>query len=306
MIRRLPGAFLLAAVLLNAATAAAAPLTARLLMKNKQKWDVELKGRSGDLVSMIESGKTIEVSLSIKEITSIDFRLNLDKNNAVDLYNANDFKGAAAALRDVLPATFPYLDATNNVLPYVSLFLKSLYWGEQYEATWKTADTLLLRLSEEPYKRETQLWRILALLESGRKSDAEVELERMGPVPRKDDLAAMYFYARSTIQMANKQWEPAHVTAIQLVAFRAKDLEWLPAGLYLTARGYGQMRAYDTATQTMEELKRFFPKSRWVALIPQLQEDLKQQREADEKAKAEKEKEEAKYRIQPDRKDTTP
>jgi|GEM_PF-3294320 len=305
MTHRLSFICLLLAALLTT-TANAAPLNARLTLKNKQKWDAELKGRHGDLVTLIESGKTTEVSLPITEITSIEFRLDLEKTGAIEKFDANNFKAAAAALQAVLPPTFPYLDAKNNVLPYVSLLLRALYWSEQYRETLSTAETLLARLPDDSFKRELQLWRILALLESGRKTDAEIELERMGPVPRKDDLAAMYFYARSTIQWANQQWEPAHITATQLVVFRPKDLEWLPAGLYLTARGYGQMRAYDTANQILDELQRFFPQSRWVPLIPKLQEAWKQQREADEKARAEKEKEEAKYRIQPARKDTTP
>jgi hypothetical protein len=58
----------------------------------------------------------------------------------------------------------------------------------------------------------------------------------------------------------------------------AKDFEWMPAGLYLSAQGYAHQKQYDVATQIIAEINTMYPDSQWAKQAATLDAELTERR----------------------------
>jgi tetratricopeptide (TPR) repeat protein len=272
---------LILAGLVEWAAAQSTPMRAKVYLRNKQTWDADLKGRRSDFVTMTQVGKTGELDLPASEVLSIEFAVDLDKNPGQEAFIKGDFKTAADAFKSAMLPSFPYMDITNNIAPYTPLLLRCMYFDEQYEDVIVKAGVLEKRLYDQNMRREMALYRIIATIGLKRMDDATKQLEKFGEVKRTDSYAPLYYYAKAAIALHQKRWEDLHEMAGRMVAFHPKDMDWMPAGLYLTAQAYIRTRSYDVADQIVGEVNRFYPSSRWAAMASQLKPEIARRRITD-------------------------
>jgi tetratricopeptide (TPR) repeat protein len=212
---------------------------------------------------------------------SIEFAVDLDRNPGQEAFIKGDFKTAAEAFKSAVLPAFPYMDITNNIAPFAPLLLRCMYFDEQYEDVMVKAGVLEKRLYDLNMRREMALYRIIATIGRKRMDDAIKQLEKFGEVKRTDSYAPLYYYAKAAIALHQERWEDLHEMAGRMVAFFPKDMDWMPAGLYLTAEAYMRTRSYDVADQIIGEVNRFYPSSRWAALASNLKPEIARRRIAD-------------------------
>jgi hypothetical protein len=273
----------LAAALLMSATWAPAPgsaeppdaLRVTLWLKSRAKWDVEVLGRWGeDALRVSRVGERGEVSLPVADIARMDYAVPFDPLELREAYAREEFAGL---VRDLGPAVGPslaYLDVPSNVLPLLRLYLFCLYWAADYAQVLRVADLVRTQVAHETLVREAGLLKALALLELGRSEEAAEVLSPISAPSRHDEEGALYWYASARLHMARAAWREAQVEAAKIVAFAAKDFEWMPAGLYLSAVAYARRGAPAVARQVIAELRTAYPRSRWRRAADRLAEEI--------------------------------
>jgi len=258
------------------------PVKAKLELKSGGKKEMEFIGR--DLrgwVIMREVGKTMEIGMPATEFKSIEMPVKLDKAALNAACEKRDYKTAAEMLEAALKPAYPFMDLPSNLTPLLSQFLRCLYWDEQYAAIPPVVK-LMSRSKDKDVQTEMTLFTCLAQLGMGNITDADVQLTKLGVMEETNSLAPFYWYARVQVLTEQKLWMPAHETAAKIIAYRARDLEWFPVGLYLTVRCYAQAEKYDVADQIVDELKTVCAKSRWTELALRLQEKFPKDRKPPE------------------------
>ena len=252
------------------------PLKAHMKTKSKLDKDVELLGRTADKFVRIRAGEQGEIGIPPSDVLSLDFIFDFEKHPVNKLYDEFKYADAAQHLQEMLQPTLPYLDVNTNSLPYVRLWVKSMFWDGQYAETVKNCDLLYHLVQDEQLSREIQLFRTAAAVPLGKTNDIPKTLERLLPAARTNEEMAIWWYATAQYQIAEKKLPEAQETTARIIAFRPKDFEWMPAGLYLSARLYGLTKHPEVGKQIVEEIKTVYPKTRWAELANQLTAELDQ------------------------------
>jgi hypothetical protein len=253
---------------------APAPVKAHLKTKTNPGSDVELLGRTPDKFVRIRAGQAGEIGIPPSDILGLDFIFDLEKHPVQKLYDEFKYNEAARHLQEMLQPTLPYLDVNTNCVPYLRLWVKSQFWDGQYAETVKNCDFLYWLVPDEALKREVQLYRVAAAVPIGKTNDLPNLLKKLEPAARTNDEMAIWWYATAQYQIAQNKLAEAQETTARIIGFRAKDFEWMPAGLYLSARLYGLTKHPEVGKQIVQELKTVFPKSRWAQLAGALDEEL--------------------------------
>jgi tetratricopeptide (TPR) repeat protein len=274
---------------------APAPVRAKLRLQSKQTLHVELTGRDGATVLFREPGKTAEIGLPARDIAWVDFDLDYKGARLDDHLQAQDFKAAALALEPLLKPLYPYLDLPSDLPRQATQLMQLLWRSSQYDQTVTTSYLIQRHAKDEGLRRLAQAYRVVAFIELGRLHSAVPELRQLGVVTRKDEnLIGPYFYAQARLQILQTNWVAAHQSAAQIVAFQPKNFEWMPAGLYLSARCYGETGQFEVADQIIAEIATAYPKTRWAELAAQLSEELARKKQELEQAQAKAKEENAK------------
>ena len=105
----------------------------------------------------------------------------------------------------------------------------------------------------------------------GREIDeAAATLQTLEDLPPEQASSAMVAYTRARVLMARDERMAAQEALANLIAYRSRDFEWMPAALYLSAEGYARAGSPDVARQVVEEIKLNYPATRWVQLAQSL------------------------------------
>jgi tetratricopeptide (TPR) repeat protein len=294
---RRPTPIPLAAALLIAAGGDAAPVPAKVHFKNNRVMEVQLVRRDGDLLMVREAGKPAEIGFRASEIVMVEFPLDLEKRNVGQLFGEEKFGETAAALKPLLEPTHPYLDLPNNALATVRWMARCLHWAGQHEELLRTSAALRPFLKDASAQREMLCLEAAAQMGLGRTNEVAATLAKLEPVTRKDEQAALYWLTLAELQISRGQWTAAHETAAKVVAFRARDLEWLAPGLMLTARCYAHAQQYEAAEGILKEMQVVFPRSRWAKRAAEVAATVAQQHAAYKAEQQKKIAEEAKAKA---------
>jgi tetratricopeptide (TPR) repeat protein len=266
---------------------AAEPVKAKVRLQSKQVLDVELTGRDGATVLCREPGKTTEIGFSARDIAWVEFEMGPQGRRIEEQLVAQEFKEAAAALTLVLKPLYPYLDLPSDLPKQAAQLMQLLLRTGQYDEAIPTSYLIQRFTKDDDLKRQAQAYRVVAFLELGRLNSAIPELKQLGNVTRKEpNVMAPYFYAQATLQILQTNWAAAHQSAAQIVAFQPRNFEWMPAGLYLSAKCYGGTGKFDVAEQIIAEINTAFPKTKWAELAAKLGDELQQKKRELETTKA--------------------
>jgi hypothetical protein len=257
----------------------AEPVQAKLRLQSKQILEGELTGREGGIALFRETGKSAEIGFEARDIAWVDFVVGDPGARIEEKMIAQDFKAAAEALAPLLKPLYPYLDLPSDLPAQATKLMQLLLRTGQYEEVVTTSYLIQRYSKDDSLKRQAQAYRVVAWIELGRMNSAVPELRQLAPVTRKDEnLVGPYFYAQGCLQILQTNWVAAHQSAAQIVAFQPRNFEWMPAGLYLSAKCYGGSGQLDVVEQIIVEIGTAFPKTKWAELAVKLGEELAQKK----------------------------
>ena len=236
---------------------------ARVRLKNGAEWDLEILNRySTNELTVQRPNEPGNFTMSLSDIAYAEFPIELDEGEVEDGFARERYHEVIRLLSRVLGPYTSYLDMRSNLTPHVHRLLFALHWAEADSQLLAFTEQILKRPVSPDITRDARLIRVPALLRAGRVDEARALMERVQPVKAGGQPAALYRYAETQLHLVDEAWSKALESASRIVVFAARDFNWLPAGLYLTARGYTEQGAYDVAARILEELRFMFPSSR--------------------------------------------
>lgn len=273
--------------------AAAQGLKAKIQLTHDRNWDVEfLRREEGGQVVIREKGKDFEIGLRPEDFKLVEFDIDLEKARVYELYNRGEFETASATLDGLLRPAFPYLNLPSNLAEGMTLYVRCLYWQRRHDAVLTIAH-LMEVISDPVARNEGRVYRALALIETGRLREAEVELNKVGTLHPRDELACSYHYARCRLQLTKGQWVAAQESAAYVIAFHPRNFQWMPPALLASAEAYGKGGHDEVARQVIDEIGLIAPESYWSRQAAALTGHLAEFRQAEEARKAEEAKQAA-------------
>lgn len=249
---------------------------ATLTLKNNRPFKAELLGRKDrEWLRIRRLDNPAEIQLPDADVVQIEFDLPLEESGGLAAYAEGKFEEAADRLGPLLEPTLRFMNVSNNLQDEAMSYLHSLYWAGRHTQTLAACDTMLARLDEKsPLGRDTQLYRILSLLAQGQYERVERSFAAL-PVPGVDDAwAAEYWIIKATLEERANQMTALQDTSARLIAFRSRDLEWMPLALVFSARSYLATGEVAVAKQILEEIDLVFPRAACSNKIERLRQDL--------------------------------
>ena len=249
---------------------AADELKAILLLKSRKKLEVQLisrrnpEGESWVAVRMKDEEKVAEFATS--EIRYIQFVVPFDRVKLDKLFARGKYRETARELKKFLSRTFPYMDVPNNVRSDVLWLLRCYYKAGMWEEVRKTSRLITRNVPSGAQREEAAVYNILALQEADRYMEATRELVALKPVSRFSKVAPMYWFARVRTALVAEKWAEARDYAERIVTFAPKQLDWLPVGLYFSAKFHVVNGQEAVARQIVEEMKIIDARSRWTRM----------------------------------------
>ncbi|MBN1673265.1 MAG: hypothetical protein JXR37_19625 [Kiritimatiellae bacterium] len=252
--------------------------TAQFALKSGQRMDVELVVRSTEeMVSVrrVDSGGLMTIPVS--EITAVAFNLDLGRTNLGYLYRNEKYKETGEILEKALQPVYRFIDLpNNNGLPYLQYLIKCLFWEGEYKKVTLLCDLLAdKRAVPDPVQDWARIFKALSALEQGDLAGAAGMIEKVSPPDYSADTYGPYYYALAQVRMAEGKISEGQENAASVVVSQAKNPEWFPAGLYISAKGYGYAKRFDVAKQIIDEINLLFPDSRWSVMAGKLSAELK-------------------------------
>jgi hypothetical protein len=158
-----------------------------------------------------------------------------------------------------------FVDVPANVTERLLRLIRSSFWSEQYEAVHKVCRHALRLGAPEDLRPLLHGYRLAALHGLGEKEEAYAELEGLEPPDPNREASALYWYLHFHRAADAGEAVAAQEAAAWIVAFRGKDFEWLPAGLFLSARAYLMGGRLDAVEHTLADLRDVFEGTSWAS-----------------------------------------
>lgn len=256
MNRRPTHALLLLPFLLAAALAARAQ-DAVVIFKDKRSWEVELTGATNaGVMKMRMKNSSTDAETPVADIALIRFAVPFDENEVQKNYTFGDYEKVNAVLADKLRPYFYYLAFENNITPYTLILARTQYWLEKYSEASATADKILRSVVKESREwTEASLIKCLCLHAQNKSPETARILSTLPAIERDDAVAPIYWYSLARLHMTTNNVREATENIANIVAFAAKDFDWMPPALYQSAEFHLQAHRFEAATQICNEMQ---------------------------------------------------
>ena len=253
------------------------PIKARVWVNQELSWDAEILGRFGrDKIRIRKQGEQGEINIPAADLFRIDFAVKVDRYTVLELYMNEKFTESRDLLHKVLTPYLVYADVPSNLWWLFQVYCKALYWSGEHERLEQLASRLLENAATSAMEKEATLYRILALLAIDRIDEAETLLSSVKPSGPNPWQSAQYHYTSARVHLAKERLAEAQEDIATVIAFHAKDYEWMPAALYLSAQGYADAGNIQVARQIVEEIGTAYPRTRWKTRAESLLSSLEQ------------------------------
>lgn len=263
-----------------------------LTMKDGKQWRGRLRvRREAEFIRLDEDNiaGVGYVSHEAKNVVAIVFQFDFDPQEIESQFQSGQYAEVADTLAPILENIYKFIDLPgNNALPFIRMLARSQYRAGRHQEAMDTMDAFDRYARPEEDRTDMRLYRVLALL--GR-NDLEQAGERIAEIPppsRREENAAIYWTIRTRLALAGDRLEEAQECAARVVAFHGRSFEWMPAGLYYSAQGYGINGQDEIRGQVEKELKTIYADSPWTDKLNQLSgEILKVQKRLEKKTRLE-------------------
>ncbi len=240
------------------------PLKTRIWLSKTVSWEADIVGRYKDRIDVRKKGETAQVNIPPDRIMRIDYPISVDRNLLLNLYLAEKYGEIRKALAKELDPKLRFADIPDNLWWMHTLRLKCLFWDEQYKELSGIAEKFITR-KEEEVRNPARLWHTLGLIGQESIEEAVEMFETVSPPKTRRGYAAQYNYTASLIHDASGRTQDAREANANVIAFNAKDYEWMPAALFLSAQRYAADGSADIARQVTAEIRTAYPSTRWAA-----------------------------------------
>ena len=281
-----PSVIVLICVSLISATAHAAdPPNVQVWLDKELSWEATLVGRthSGDQIRFLRKGKEGEVRLDVSDILRVDYNIKTSRAQVMDLYLREKYAKLKNLLAAELAPANGFLDVPGNLWPLHLIYLKTLYWTEDFAGLKKYASRILRKPPTRLARDEATLFTILALIGQGEHEETPALLAKYEIRPDAITDPPLYHLAKARVAMAHGERNEALEELATIVSFHAKDFEWMPAALYDSATLYMARGQPDVAIQIAKELQVAYPGTTWQKKAAALQGKFEKEREGGEK-----------------------
>jgi len=264
----------IAGVLLAVGTVGQAQVPARLTLKSGAEWLAVLYSLSEGQVDLQQRGSDQRMTLPADMFSQAVFAAPADRTELQDLYVRGEFAQVFNRLSTAIDPLKPYLSIPNNMTPYLMVQLKAAVWAGRDQSVLETAGLLEGAELTPAEQAEVARFPVLALIRSGRLAEAERKLEALDIRLEKERDSALSWYLLARLRERQGRIPEAQESAARIVGFHARDFEWMPPGLLLLARLYGETGQYNAAEQVLQELRELYASPHWTAEADRLSVEL--------------------------------
>jgi tetratricopeptide (TPR) repeat protein len=266
---------LITGLLLTAGPVVEAQVPARLTLKSGAEWLATLYSLADGQMELQQRGSEQRLTVPTDMIRRAVFAVQADQTKIQDLYVRGEFEQVFTRLTEALDPLKPYLSLPNNTSPYLMVLLKAAVWAGRDQAVLETAK--LLEGAELTPEEQVEVDRFpaLALIRSGRLTEAEKKLKQLDIRLDKSRDSALSWYLLARLRERQGRIPEAQESAARIVAFHARDFEWMPPGLLLLGELYGRTGQYNAADQVLQELQELYASPHWTAQADRLRAELK-------------------------------
>lgn len=265
----------IAGLLLVVASAGQAQVPARLTLKSGVDWLAVLYSFSDGQLELQQRGSDQRLTVPAEMFSQVVFTAPADRTELQDLYVRGEFNQVFNRLSTAIEPLKPYLSLPNNMTPYLMVQLKAAVWADRDQAVLEIAGLLQGAVLTPEERAEVERFPVLALIRSGRLEEAERKLEALDIRMDKERDSALSWYLLARLRERQGRVPEAQEAAARIVAFHARDFEWMPPGLLLLAGLYGETGQYNAAEQVLQELRELYASPHWTAQATRLTEALK-------------------------------
>jgi tetratricopeptide (TPR) repeat protein len=265
----------IAGLLLASGTIGQAQVPARLTLKSGEEWLVALYSFSDGQVELQQRGSDQRMTVPADMFSRVVFAVQADQIKIQDLYVRGEFEEVFNQLSEAIEPLKPYLSIPNNMTPYLMVLLKAAVWADRDQTVLEIAEWLRDAQLSSGELVEVERFPVLALIRSGRLEAAEREIKALDIRFDKERDSALSWYLLARLRERQGRIPEAQEVAARIVAFHARDFEWMPPGLLLLAGLYGETGQYNAAEQVLQELRLLYASPHWMAQADRLAARLK-------------------------------
>lgn len=256
-------------------TAQAEDVRAILKLSSGVKWTGTIQKKNGDMITFLRDGSENPLSLPESNFTSIAF-LGLDINfvELVAQYQAGEYQAVLDAMTPVLEPRYTYMNLSNPLRPALVLLMKTYYWNDQSSLALETLNKIeTLYGKDASDNAELASYAGLCHLKVNNLKAVEASIKELNITGVHTDSAQNLYLLAAYLQKKGEV-EQALKTATHIIAFHARDAQWMGPGLYLTAQLYGQNHKFGAAKSVVKEMKVFCGDNAWGKLADPLSAQL--------------------------------
>jgi tetratricopeptide (TPR) repeat protein len=250
---------------------------ARITMKDRSKKEVVFKGRGGTawirMVDVDPELQDINMRFAPNEFAKVEFVITLDAVKLAEALAQRDHKTVLEILKPKLEPLLEYIDLPNNVMELVQAYQQSMFWNEDWDELLTLTEILIDKVHEaDLVVYEAMSLRAYALLQKGKLKEAKQLILLVENTTNKDTADAAYWFTMGAVHLESKEMNPAQDAIAKVIGFHTKDQQWMPAGLYMSAKGYIETHNYKSAEKVLRNIGLAYPSSKWkykaVKLLP--------------------------------------
>lgn len=203
-------------------------------------------------------------SSSVSMVQSIEFRFGgVGLNTCESMFRLGKHKALEGLLEQNIGPVAKYSDVPGNLGDYLVWWLRVQYWNRNQTGMAKTI-THIRATGKAEYTDVASLYFVMLLLDQGKLENAQTVFSSV------DDPEAvsvpMAEYIRGRIALERGELREAMQRAAQVLAFHARDVEWMAPATVLEAQIYQRMGQPQKAAIVAQELMMAYPDTQWSKL----------------------------------------
>ncbi|NNJ70163.1 MAG: hypothetical protein HKP10_02610 [Kiritimatiellales bacterium] len=246
---------LLSGVLVGIQSVQAAPLKAKLVMPGDKSWDGVVIGRDGDWIEFAtgQSARSIRVGAStIKELV---FDVKIDKEKLNEMNRNREYERVIAALDRTIETYADYFDIPSNLVEYNILLMELYFKTGNYEKSLAISSKISSDDRDPELQEKSRIFQALALIESGRASEAEALLSEYGwDENLGDDAPPEKLYIAAKLMVLKEEYNAAMELVAKIIAFNSQNPDWMRPAELFCAEVYTELGMYESAEEVIRQI----------------------------------------------------
>ncbi len=245
----------IAGILLTTGMAGAEPLDVKWLLRGGLSRKGQLFGRDGDWIKLKRPEDLKPVRVGANTIKELIFEIDLDVEKVSKMMKNREFEQVVATLEKAIEPFVEYSDIPSNLTKYNALLMELYYRTAQYDKSLAISSKIVKDDRNPELQEKSRVYQALALIDSGKPSEAEALLAKYGwDQELSNDASPRNLYIAAKLMALKKQYSEAMLLVAKVIAFNSSDLEWMQPAEMLCAEIYTELGLYDSAAEVCRQI----------------------------------------------------